>query len=123
MGRGWSNISLYYHPELKNLMDSADIAISAAGSTTYELAACGVPSILLVVAENQKRLAEEAEKQGIAINLGCSDKIDRNHLFLTLDVLLADHHLRQKIACQGQTRIDGRGAERVAEVLLTCYEE
>ncbi|HBQ25195.1 MAG TPA: UDP-2,4-diacetamido-2,4,6-trideoxy-beta-L-altropyranose hydrolase, partial [Syntrophomonas sp.] len=45
------NVTLHYNPAIKNLMEFCDISISAAGSTTYELAACGVPTLLVIVAD------------------------------------------------------------------------
>lgn len=44
--------------EVRDLMLNCDLAITAAGQTTYELAACGVPMILIGVAENQKKNIE-----------------------------------------------------------------
>jgi hypothetical protein len=55
--------------ELKHIA-CCDISINAAGSTTYELAACGVPALLIAAADNQLRLACEADGQGFAINMG-----------------------------------------------------
>jgi len=114
-----SNISLHYNPDVKTLMDFADIAISAAGSTTYELAACGVPSILVVAADNQRMLAEEAQLRGIAINTGQYTELDNNKLYAALGSLLDDSGLRQKMANAGQKIVDGRGAERVVKTLLS----
>ena len=66
--KGYPNISLHYNPDIKKLMDLCDISISAAGSTTYELAVTGMPIILVIVGEDQVKLAEDAALQGIAYN-------------------------------------------------------
>ena len=42
---------------MAELMTSCDLAIGAGGSTTWERCALGVPSILLVLAENQRNIA------------------------------------------------------------------
>jgi spore coat polysaccharide biosynthesis predicted glycosyltransferase SpsG len=115
---GHGNISLYHNPDIKTLMDFADIAISAAGSTVYELAASGVPSILLVAADNQVLLASEAERRGIAINGGPASGLD-SRLLAVLDELAGNMAKRQNMASTGQNIIDGRGAERVAGILLS----
>lgn len=116
--RNTSNVVLYHNPDLKKLMDFCDISISAAGSTTYELAACGIPSLLLVTADNQVMLAAEAERQGMAINLGPRQNLDRERLYSVLDSLINNRELREKMAARGQELIDGRGAERVAAILI-----
>jgi len=116
--QGCSNITIYQNPHIKKLAENVDIAISAAGSTTYELAACGVPAILIVVAENQLRLAEEAHKQGVAINAGWYDELGGKKLIKALDELLSSYALRQEMASNGQVLIDGYGASRVAEILM-----
>jgi len=51
--------------EMRDLMKKADLAISAGGSTLYELAKCGVPTIAIPIADNQIMLTEEMEKCGI----------------------------------------------------------
>lgn len=51
-----TNHNIHIHLNVANietLMCAADIAISAGGSTTYELAACGTPTITYSLADNQ----------------------------------------------------------------------
>ncbi len=118
LARKYSNVHIYHKPPIKNLMSFCDIAISAAGSTIYELAACGVPAISVVVADNQLMLAEEAERQGLAINLGWYQKLQPDKLFRSLEELRDDCETRARMSARGQSLIDGRGAERLAEILL-----
>ncbi len=112
------NMTIHYNPDIKTLMDFCDISISAAGSTTYELAACGVPALLIVAADNQVRLAREAERQGMAINLGWYHELDVTQLYSALDSLINNQVLREKMTARGQALIDGQGAQRVAAILL-----
>jgi UDP-2,4-diacetamido-2,4,6-trideoxy-beta-L-altropyranose hydrolase len=112
------NVTLHYSPVIKDLVDFCDISISAAGSTTYELAACGVPALLIITADNQVRLAQEAERQGMAINLGWYHELDVARLYSALDNLIINYELRVQMAMHGQKLIDGRGAQRVAAILM-----
>lgn len=112
------NVTLYHNPAIKNLMEFCDISISAAGSTTYELAACGVPAMLVIAADNQVRLAREAEQQGIAFNLGWHHELEAAGLYSALDSLINNRILKEKMARRGQELIDGQGAQRVAAILL-----
>lgn len=55
-------------------MQKCDIAISAAGSTLYELCATGIPAITYTLADNQLIAAEQFDKQGIMLSAGdCRD--------------------------------------------------
>lgn len=61
------NISLHVNEkEMPKLMQEMDVAVSAGGSTMYELAAVGVPTICFSFADNQKRLIRGFTQRGIA---------------------------------------------------------
>ena len=55
--------------DVKSLIESCDITISAAGSTMYEICACGVPMVTYSLADNQNPGTEAFEKQSLAA--GC----------------------------------------------------
>ena len=105
--------------ELKHIA-CCDISINAAGSTTYELAACGVPALLVVVEDNQVELARESDKRSFAINLGWHSELRKEYLFDTMDRTIEDHALRQAMTAWGQELIDGKGAKRLADNLLNA---
>jgi len=94
-----SNIYFYRNlnaNEIKGLMEKADIAISAAGSTLYELATCGVPTIAIVTAENQNLLKEELERRGIVIGMkGCEEL--NNVLVDNIKLLLTNKEKRKSL--------------------------
>jgi UDP-2,4-diacetamido-2,4,6-trideoxy-beta-L-altropyranose hydrolase len=53
-------------PDMPALMAGAGLAVSAAGGTTAELAALHVPTLLVIVADNQRLLAADAARAGWA---------------------------------------------------------
>src|SRR5262249_23119014 len=53
-------------PDMSHLMAWADIAISAAGNTCWELAFMGLPMLLVVLAENQRPGATSLDTLGLA---------------------------------------------------------
>lgn len=112
------NIHLHYNPDMRSLMDLCDISISAAGSTVYELAACGVPPLLVIVAGNQVHLALEAQQQGLAFNLGWHHELDTTRLYSAMDNLIYNRAVRERVSRRGQELVDGQGAQRVATILL-----
>lgn len=122
-GKDKENVHIHYNPDMNKLMKKCDLCISAAGSTAYELAACGTPAVLIVVADNQLRLAAEANSQGMAINLGWHYNISTDQIYAVLDQLITSYNLRTKMAKRGQSLVDGKGADRVANHLLTMLKK
>ena len=54
---------------MAELMSEADMAIGAAGSTTWERCCLGLPSIMIVLADNQRVIADRLTVRGIALAL------------------------------------------------------
>ena len=105
---------------MSELMKSCDLAISAAGSTLYELCACGTPTITYTLADNQLAAAEQFEKQGIMLNAGDCRKdaafIDRMEALV--EHLTREKELRSELSGKMQRLVDGNGAARLAGELL-----
>jgi UDP-2,4-diacetamido-2,4,6-trideoxy-beta-L-altropyranose hydrolase len=102
---------------MPELMMWADVAISAAGSTSWELALLGVPSLLITVAENQAGICRDMAEQGAAVSLGQHDELNPDDLARTVEAVLHDRDLRQRLSDAGRALIDGQGAYRVATEL------
>jgi UDP-2,4-diacetamido-2,4,6-trideoxy-beta-L-altropyranose hydrolase len=100
------------------LMAQADVAISAAGSTCWELCLLGLPSILLNVADNQIPVAIELDRWGCALYAGSGNTVSPDYLAGTLENLLASQDKRQSMALRSRQLVDGLGAERVLSVML-----
>ena len=99
------------------LMQWADMAVAAAGSTSWELAYNGVPPILIILADNQRENAMELEKQGFGLCIGEHSDFDPNSFCVAIDRLASDSTLRASFALRGQGMVDGFGAHRVASCL------
>jgi UDP-2,4-diacetamido-2,4,6-trideoxy-beta-L-altropyranose hydrolase len=98
---------------IPELMAWADMAVSAGGSTSWELAFMGVPSITLILADNQRAVAEILHKQGIVLNLGWYEHVTSIHMAQTIDYLLQASEIRRGMATAGQNLLDGEGIDRV----------
>lgn len=99
------------------LMTWADIAISAGGSTCWELAFMGLPSIVMILAENQKSVADEIAKTGMALNLGWYNLVDQSLISQTINQIILSKDKRTNIAEIGQILIDGLGTNRLIKKL------
>lgn len=114
---------IFIHQNISNvseLMQMCDVAISAAGSTLYELCACGVPTITYVLADNQEAGARIMAQKQIMINGG--DYREKPNLceeiFDILRSLIADYELRKAMSQREVSFIDGKGAARLVEEIL-----
>ena len=115
-----SNVILHINEKnMSALMKSCDIAVSAAGSTLYELCACGTPTITYTLADNQIVAAEEFERQGIMISAGdCRENIGFVHsLTGQLHNLIADKQKRSQLSARMQALVDGCGTERLINII------
>lgn len=107
-------------PDLPALMAAATLAVSAAGSTCWELCCLGVPAVLLVLADNQIGVAAGLEAAGAAESLGAVDPFPEGRLAHAVEALLADPARRAGMAEIGRGLVDGAGAERVAAEVLAA---
>jgi UDP-2,4-diacetamido-2,4,6-trideoxy-beta-L-altropyranose hydrolase len=95
----------------------ADVAVAGAGTTFWEMCFLGLPGILLVLAENQQRVAEAAHEMGIAWSLGAGKDASAPAIGSKLAEFLATHEQRRSQSDKGRTVVDGFGAERVVTFL------
>jgi UDP-2,4-diacetamido-2,4,6-trideoxy-beta-L-altropyranose hydrolase len=108
------------HRDVKHmpeLMAAADVAISAAGTTAWELCFLGLPSILVSLAPNQIPIAQELSRQQCAIHLGDAHDVSAQELAEQLQALLKSKDQRRAISLRGRELVDGSGAKRVVAVL------
>lgn len=101
--------------DMKSLMLMCDLAVSAAGSTLYELCACGVPTITYVVADNQRSGAKAFERMGVMVSLGdIRGKADVEwDIIRTVLDMERDLNKRQYVSRIMQDMVDGYGAVRL----------
>lgn len=98
---------------MDRLMAWADVAVSAAGATTWELAFMGLPGLLLKTAENQRLVAEKMHAAGAALDLGWPEEITPELLAGRIDGLLADYEQRGALTRRAQQLVDGEGTDRL----------
>lgn len=101
--------------DMAELMADSDIAVSAGGSTCWELAFMGIPNVIVVLAENQKGIARGLDEAGTAVNLGRHEEIGTSEIESAVGSLLRNDQKRYWMAEKAQTQIDGQGSERVLE--------
>ena len=102
---------------MPELMAWADVAISAGGTTCWELAFMGLPSILLILAENQRAIAEKLATLNLAVNLGWHQDVKEQEIASTLSQLLQSPEQRSKMIKVSQQIVDGEGSSKIVRNL------
>lgn len=118
-----ANERIILHENVMNmaeLMAECDLAVSAAGTTLFELCAIGVPAVSYTMADNQIPGAKAFEQQGL---IPCVGDIRNNPDFFQTACsqmlsLAKDPAARRQQSMRMRMAIDGAGADRIAAALL-----
>ena len=112
-----SNVKLYYNANMCEIMKKCDIAISACGSTLYECSSCGIPTMGIIVADNQQEIAVEMDKLGILKNMGWYNGLIKEKFLNELNSLCENFSKRKDMSEKAKSFVDGNGVKRVVKGL------
>ncbi len=110
-----------YYCQINNmaeLMAEADLAIGAGGSATWERCCLGLPTLTIVVADNQLETTQELAKQGKIVFLGKSKQVTVESLKSALLTLLNTPEWLSFLSREVQYLVDGLGVQRVVQQLV-----
>ena len=115
------NIVLHQNVEsMQRLIHNCDIAVSAAGTTLYELCACGIPTITYILADNQIVAEKIFAEREIMLSAGDirtkSDFLEE--LFQLLNKLSNDYALRIKLVKNAYQAVNANGVNILARKIL-----
>jgi len=118
--REYPNLVFYKNvSNLEEYMKEADLAISAGGTTLYELCAVGTPTISYSFADNQLSNVKQFERDEVIDYAG--DVRDTDIFENVWELYLKyreDCNLRKDKSTKMQLMVDGKGSARIAERLL-----
>lgn len=106
---------------MPELMAWADMAISAGGSTCWELSFMGLPTLVTILTENQRTIAEGLEEAEAAVNLGWYYNLSLMKITRKLKELATDADTRMQMSQRGRSLVDGKGVERVLREVMTKW--
>lgn len=115
---GHAPVVLHRQPDVPALMRSADIAIAASGSTSWELCALGVPMILLSVAEHQVGIGRSLADACAAVYVGRHDEVSDDSIRAAFLKVAGDPELRARMRHAARRLVDGQGGARVVATML-----
>lgn len=97
------------------LMAAADFAIGACGGTSWERCALGLPSAVVVTAENQRGIARSLTETGAAIMLGDVRDLQDEEAVARIASVLDGRTSIADLSRQAAELCDGRGLIRLIE--------
>lgn len=122
LGSSFKEIKLHENvTEMAKLMTFCDIAITAGGTTTYELCACKVPSVAVALAENQLNSVKRFAEEGLLLYAGDVTQNETEVIeaaFVHLQQLVNSRELRQQFFFRMQSKQIKNGSEHIAKALL-----
>lgn len=107
--------------DMQRLMQESDMAVTAGGSTMYELSAVGVPMACFSFVDNQERIVEGFSRRGL-VRFG-GNYLTQGEAMLDGAVegiarLATDAGLRAEYSTRLRNLVDGQGAMRIARQIL-----
>lgn len=102
-------------PHMARLVADADLAIGAAGVSAWERCALGLPTLLVLLAENQRAGAQALERVGAGFWLGEGEQIAARWSLAWERVLEPETYQRMQNSAASIT--DGLGADRVVAAM------
>jgi spore coat polysaccharide biosynthesis protein SpsF len=106
-------------PTIAPLMGRSDLAIASFGVTAFELASQGVPTVLLSLSDDHAASAGYLAAEGAAVNLGVHSRVSDEAFVKSAARLIEDADLRSEMSKRATRLIDGRGAERIADRIVS----
>lgn len=114
---GLTHIAVIPQADFARSLATANVAVVGGGTTMWEAACLGVPSISVVIADNQARPSSAAESLGFTRSVNGRSPQAVGAIGETVARLLKDEAIRLDMSSKGRSAVDGAGAGRVATFL------
>lgn len=108
--------------EMAALMRGSSLALASFGVLAYELAALGIPALHVSLTPDHALCAARFEEAGMARHAGLAEDLSEARLAEQVERLWRDREVRAAMSARARARVDGRGARRIAEVLVERSE-
>ena len=116
--RGRSRLTVHVDTdEMARLMWEATLMVGAAGSTTWERCATGLPAVTVSVAANQESIARAAARARVAVHMGTAPSVRPSAIVDMSARLLRHPDLLARMSHRALQICDGRGTARVARAM------
>jgi spore coat polysaccharide biosynthesis predicted glycosyltransferase SpsG len=97
------------------VLAAADIAVLSGGVVLTEAVHLGIPSVALIIADNQRNGVAAWVARGVAVTAA----VTRQGIAAAVTGLCADGEIRMRLGARARDCVDGQGAERVADAIMS----
>ncbi|MBT3237432.1 MAG: UDP-2,4-diacetamido-2,4,6-trideoxy-beta-L-altropyranose hydrolase [Rhodospirillaceae bacterium] len=104
--------------DMAGLLADADIAVGAAGTSSWERCCLGLPTVVVIIADNQQRIADGLQEAGAATVLGWHEDVTPAKINESIATVCNDATLRQNMSTAAAALCDGLGANRVVNEMI-----
>jgi UDP-2,4-diacetamido-2,4,6-trideoxy-beta-L-altropyranose hydrolase len=108
----WPTRVLIGVKNVAQLMAESDLAIGAAGGSSWERCCLGLPTIMLVLADNQRKVAQELTLSGAAISIDLN-QVSNRYIGEILAQLTSDPMRLHRMSKSSATIVNGSGVSEV----------
>ncbi len=115
-----TNHAVSLHTDVKHMaqfMLEADLAIGAGGTTSWERACMGLPTLLIEIADNQSLVSKNLSKNKVVHYIGRIDQITSEDIINSFQNLCESSDLLSKMSQLSFTICDGLGVSRVVDYI------
>ena len=106
-----------FDADMPALMARADLALGAAGVSSWERCTLGLPTLLVITAENQRKIAEALTAEGAVVPLNGRSASFTEEIRRHVETLCNDRNIYMRMVEKSAALCDGKGAKRVAQIL------
>lgn len=114
----WTTEVLVDIDDMAQRMADSDLAIGAAGGTSWERCCLGLPAMMIVLADNQERGAHALQQAKAAYLIGRLEEVEMK-LPIAINALLSSERLHDMSHAAAELT-DGLGVDRVLTAMRAC---
>jgi UDP-2,4-diacetamido-2,4,6-trideoxy-beta-L-altropyranose hydrolase len=100
------------------LMNTHDLCIGAAGSTSWERCAMALPTLTVILADNQQTIADNMAAVNAIINLGLVEDLTENKLLSQFEQVCKNKSLYRLLSRNSYDLCDGLGCSRIIKEVM-----
>jgi RimJ/RimL family protein N-acetyltransferase len=95
----------------------ADIAVSAGGTTCWEMSYMGLPMLVITLEDNQVEVAHSLAETGAARSLGWHNQVSVEEIARAVHELCRSRSVREEMSAKAAALVDGEGSSRLVAFL------